>query len=204
MARPKTNKVEVREQMLEALDALIKRQGSHRVTVSEVADACGMSQSNAYRFFPSKKAMMEAGVERWFLAIDAELGDIATAGGDPEARLARFLKRRYELKRAKHDADPELFAAHLAVAGEYAEAIAPHIGRMSSMLENIITDGVAAGLYPGSSSAELAIIVDMLAEGFSSPWLIARDHEVLTPARVDGAIAAILAGVRAAASRQGS
>lgn len=199
MARPKTNKADVREEMLQTLDALIKRRGSHRVTLSEVAEACGMSQSNAYRFFASKKAMMEAGVERWFLDIDAELGEIVASRDDADRRLARFLKRRYELKRAKHDADPELFAAHLAVADDYGAAVAPHVGRMQAMLESILADGIAAGTFRSASSAELAIAVEMLAEGFSNPWQILRHHQILTPERVDGAIAMILAGLAARA-----
>ena len=93
MPRPPTDKDQVREQMLQATEELLKKYGPSRITVSDVAAACGMSQSNAYRFFPSKKALIEAGAMRWFRDIDAELHDIANSDGDPEAHLHRFLLR---------------------------------------------------------------------------------------------------------------
>lgn len=196
MPRPQTDRALVRRQMLAALDALVRKHGAARLTVSDVARACGMSQSNAYRFFPNKKALIEARVALWFEDVEAELAAIAAAGGVPEEQLTRFLFRRYELKRAKFDADPVLFAAHLELSKLATEPIAVHLRRMQALLEEIVARGLDAGLFPPSSPGKMADIIEILSDGFSNPFVILKEHERLGPDQVKAAIDVLLAGLK--------
>jgi AcrR family transcriptional regulator len=86
--------------MLEATERLIRIHGGRKVTVSDVAAACGMSQSNAYRYFPSRLSLLDAVAERWLAAIEEELSAIAASDEPPAEQLVRFVARDFELKRS--------------------------------------------------------------------------------------------------------
>ncbi|MEE2864381.1 MAG: TetR/AcrR family transcriptional regulator, partial [Pseudomonadota bacterium] len=66
MARPKVENAEIRESLLQAAEHRLRRQGSPRFSVTDLAADCRMSQSNVYRFFPNKAALMAGLAERWF------------------------------------------------------------------------------------------------------------------------------------------
>lgn len=197
MPRPPTDKEQVREQMLQATEVLLKKYGPGRVTVSDVAAVCGMSQSNAYRFFPSKKALIEAGVTRWFKDIDAELDAIANSDDEPEACLLHFLLRLYELKRERYEADPELFAACMTLAEDNMEAVEVHLQRIHEMRLRIVERCIEAGVFKGTSSSELAKLIELLTVSFSNPWIIMEQSEKLTPEWVKTALATLIFGLKA-------
>lgn len=183
--------------MLQATEKLLKKYGPGRVTVSDVAAVCGMSQSNAYRFFPSKKALIEAGVTRWFKDIDVELYKIANSDGDPESCLHQFLLRIYELKRERYEADPELFSACLELAKDNMDALDVHLQRMTQMLSQIVERCITVGVFKTSSS-ELVKLVELLTVSFSNPWIIMEQRENLTTERVKAALTAMISGLKVA------
>ena len=82
----------MRKKLLEAAERHIKAHGPKKLTVSDIAAECGMSQSNAYRFFHSKGDLLEAVGERWFAEIERELADIA-ASRQPPAELEAIMQR---------------------------------------------------------------------------------------------------------------
>ena len=93
--------------MLEAAERLLRQHGARKVTLSYVAAACGMSQSNAYRFFASRQALLDAVGDRWFAGIERELEQIVASNEPPAQQFVRFVARQYEFKRERAVEDPE-------------------------------------------------------------------------------------------------
>ena len=185
--------------MLEATERLIKAHGPRKLTVSDVAAACGMSQSNAYRFFPSKQALLEAVGERWFAAIEEELGGIAASDEPPAEQLVRFVVRQYELKRARFADDPALFRSYLELGLAHMGIVERHLNRLHAQLEAIMERCGRAGLLGGRDPGEAAELVEAMTVRFRDPGQIMRwfDHDsARRAAEVAGLILAGLAHLR--------
>lgn len=195
MPRPKTDIAAVRKKLLEAAERHIKAHGPKKLTVSDIAAECGMSQSNAYRFFHSKRELLEAVGERWFAEIERELADIAASRQPPAEQLVRFILRQYELKRARYADDPELFRAYLALGVANVSIVERHLNRMHAQLEAIMQRCGEDGLLGGREPGEAANLVEAMTARFRDPGQIMRFYDTDSPARVAEIAGLILAGM---------
>ncbi|WP_422376034.1 TetR family transcriptional regulator [Roseibium sp.] len=187
MPRPKVDAEQIRETLLTAAERRLKRMGSARFSVTDLAADCRMSQSNVYRFFPNKASLMAALAERWFREIEAEL----TARTDTAARwqdkLTAFVHVQRELKSARYDQDPELFWAYLRLAEEHPEPVMAHVDRLQQILASI--------LEPEFRGPDLAAGCTLVADAtqlFRDPFLIARFRDRCTAERADAVLMAVL------------
>lgn len=160
--------------MLEATERLIRIHGARKVTVSDVAAACGMSQSNAYRFFPSRRALLEAVGERWLAAIEDELSAVAATDEPPAEQLVRFVAREYELKRARHAEEPDLFQACLELGGAEGGVVGRHLDRLRALVEGIMRRCGDKGLIGGRDPVKATELVEAMTIRFRDPGLVAR------------------------------
>lgn len=182
--------------MLEETERLLKRHGASKVTVSDIATACGMSQSNAYRFFPSKQALLEALGERWFAGIEAQLATAASATDlPPLARAERHILLQYTLKRDRHAADPELFRAYVALGLGAMRVVEAHLARLRAQLVSILEAAAADGTLGGWSATEAAAVLEAATVRFRDPTQIMRYADIDTPATVRRVVGVVLGGL---------
>jgi len=190
MPRPKVDIDGIREDLLVAAERRLRRFGSPRFSMTELAADCRMSQSNVYRFFPNKAALMAALVERWFADIEEELGKRVSAAQSWQAKLHAFVRVQLDIKSARFDADPDLFRAYLALAEEQPDPVAVHVTRLQQTL-----DGILAGVGAGSNQAQARALVEDATQLFRDPFLIARFRARCSPARADTVVEAVVAAL---------
>lgn len=182
--------------MLEEAERLLRRHGASKVTVSDIATACGMSQSNAYRFFASKQALLEALGERWFADIEAHLAEAAEAPGlTPLARAERHILLQYRAKRDRYAADPELFRAYVALGLGAMAVVEAHLARLRAQLVGILEAASAAGTLGDWSAAEAAAVLEAATVRFRDPTQIMRYADIDTAATVVRVVRVVLAGL---------
>lgn len=197
LPRPKTDIAATRRKLLEATDRLLKSHGAGGITVSAVAAACGMSQPNAYRFFASKRALLEAVGENWFAEIEAELATIARDGSEPSQQLVRYLVRQYDIKRGRHARDPKLFAAYLELGLANMSIVERHLKRMHQELLTIMRGCGRNGLLGRRTPEEAAALFDAMTARFRDPGQIMRFRNSDSAKRVADAARVFLAGLHA-------
>lgn len=181
--------------MLDATGRLLKAHGVRKLTVSDVAAACGMSQSNAYRFFPSRQALLDATCERWYAAIEEELAAVARSDEAPAEQFVRFVARQYELKRARYAEDRELFRAYLELGAASAGIVERHLNRLHAQLEAILQRCGEEGLLGGRDAGEAAVLVEAMTLRFRDPVEIMRFYERDSARRAAEVAGLILAGM---------
>lgn len=179
MPRPRPDDDLVKERMLLAAERLLTQHGPDKVTVTDIAAQCGMSQSNAYRYFPSKESLMAALAARWFAETENELNRIADSGGPADARLAAFLETQFALKLATHDQDPDLFHSYLLLAQRNPDAVARHSARLSDMVTHLIAEMLSEKCATSHETAEFSRVFLDMTVLIRDPWLIARFREEL-------------------------
>ncbi|WP_274423900.1 TetR/AcrR family transcriptional regulator [Chelativorans sp. YIM 93263] len=188
MARPKPDEDLIKAQLLDAAERLLARYGPAKVTVTEIASECGMSQSNAYRYYPTKQALMAAFAARWFSEVEAKLAEIAQGQGTPRARLRHLLKTQLAIKIERHDRDPALFRAYLELAAANPAAVAAHSKRLSSLIDGLVaetSDGLSGRKINLAATTQAILDATLMVR---DPWLIARFRDALDKERADSLI----------------
>ena len=187
MPRPRIDTDRIRETLLLAAERRLKRLGPARFSVTDLAADCGMSQSNIYRFFPNRGALMAALAERWFQDIEAELA--ARIGEAPswQEKLLVFVDAQRTLKSARFDEDPELFRAYLGLAADHPEPVAMHVNRLQETLAGVLTP-----LFSGQQLEAACCLVEDATQMFRDPYAISRLRGRCTEDRAAAVLAAII------------
>ncbi|WP_438751525.1 TetR/AcrR family transcriptional regulator [Pararhizobium sp. O133] len=158
--------------------------------MADVAARLGMSQSNSYRYFPDRQALISMLAENWFAGVEDEVAAAVMAESEPDGQVAAWVLETMRAKCQRYDADPTLFLAYLRLASGEAKAIARHVGR----LREIIRPAVAA--LTGETEAEDALI--LLEDAtilFRNPFLIAQHRATLSEARARRVAEAIVQAI---------
>lgn len=172
MARPQTDHEATAEKLLEAASQLIRERGPIAPSVTEIANACGMSQSNVYRFFPSKEALLEASVERWFRPFNLIMEEVVESDLPPREKLYQFFARRFAEKRNRYEDDPEYFMACMALGDEYRDVIMSYVDLADHYMATILAEAISDGEFRGMTIDELISPVNLMIAPFLDPKLI--------------------------------
>jgi AcrR family transcriptional regulator len=163
-----------RDRILEAAEVALRRFGTEKTNVVDIARALEMSHANIYRFFPNKKALLQAVVDRWLVFLMTPLDAVAADASRPAAvRLMEWLEKIRSAKRRKMQDDPEVFRVHFNIIAEMPEVLSAHIEHMLAQVEKIIVDGVASGEFaPGMDTSAVARSFLQATQAFHHPALI--------------------------------
>jgi AcrR family transcriptional regulator len=195
LARPGADVDARRADLIAAAEAVLRANRGRRLVMSDVAAQAGMSQSYAYRFFADKDALVAAMAQAWFAEVTAAVRAAAANTEPVEARLLSFVLVQLRLKTARHDSDPELFAAYLDLAAGHMDQVAAHVAEMRAVLEALMVKWRGEG-----RAAQAARVFDDATRMFRDPYVIARMRSDVTEARARDVVAAVLAGLRSDAA----
>ena len=185
------------ERILEAAEDVLRRFGPAKATVVDVARVLGVSHGSVYRHFPSKAALRDAVAERWLARSMPSLAAIAAETGPAPDRLRRWLDALIAGKRQKVRDDPELFAAYHQLAIESREVIGAHMASLVAQGTQIITDGVAQGVFAASDPAESARAVLSATSRFHHPVHASEWADPGIDAAFEGVWSLVLRGLEA-------
>jgi AcrR family transcriptional regulator len=164
--------VDKRRAILDAAVRVFAREGFHSARVSDVADEAGVAYGLVYHYFDSKDQMLnELFTERWSLLVQASREadrDLAT----PREKLgavAGFIIDSY-----RHD--PELMKVIIIevtrAANSFGRTHLPEIREAYEVVEKIVTDAQAEGLFREDVSPDFAAMLFYGAiEQLLSGWI---------------------------------
>jgi AcrR family transcriptional regulator len=131
----------VRDAALDAVAALVARDGLRAVTMSQIAEDAGIGRATLYKYFPDVDAVITAWHER---QVAVHLGQLVAArdhaGGAPD-RLATVLQTYAGFARESHGHHEVEPAASLH-AGAHVARAHDHLRRL---MHDVLADAVASG-----------------------------------------------------------
>lgn len=172
MARPQTDHEATTELLLAAAEQLIRERGPVSPSVTDIANACGMSQSNVYRFFPSKEALFEAFAERWFSEFTTIMEEVVDSDLPPREKLYQFFARRFTAKRERYAEDPAFFMACMTLGDEHRDVVMSHVDLADHYMATILAEAITEGEFPGMTIDGLMAPVNLMLAPFCDPKLI--------------------------------
>lgn len=202
MARPETDVEAKRKQIMEAADQMIRDKGAISFTMTDLATAAGMSQSNVYRFFENKDALAEAMAGEWFADLEVIMRELVDADMPVEEKLYLFFAKRLVLKRTRFEDDPELFASYMELGDEHFEVIKGYVDLADHYMASILAEAMEAGYFKGLELDAVVSLVNTMMQPFCNPNLMMQMMHLATEDRLRKVIGTILTGLNADASRR--
>jgi AcrR family transcriptional regulator len=189
---------DTRERILVVAERLFRQLGYQKTTVADIAKELRMSPANVYRFFDSKKAIVE-GVARVLMGEVEEAGQAIMRKPGPAAlRLRELLSTVHRMNCERFVGDSKLHEMVEIAMEESWEVCVAHIKTVTETIGGVIAQGVASGEFEAADIALAAMCTCHAMVGFFHPQLIAQAQSKPKPGpSVDQMIDFVLAGLGA-------
>jgi AcrR family transcriptional regulator len=200
MARPMSTvpaHSETRDRILAEAERLFRVYGYSKTTVADIADACAMSSSNVYRFFPSKSAINEAICNRFISEADAALLSIAQLDIPASERLGILIAGLDRFMNERLMSDRKVLELVTVAMEEQWETVKAHVNRVTSIIAGIIEAGIAAGEFRAQDPVRAAHCVHSAIVMFCHPVIAEDCCAKENPATVEEMTAFVLAALKA-------
>jgi AcrR family transcriptional regulator len=198
MSRPLNDHEAIRQQLMDAAEEMVRTRGAINLSLTEVAAACGMSQSSFYRYFPSKEAFFEAIAGRWFEELNQIMEDVVASDLPPREKLFEFFARRVAVKRARFEADPNLFRANMDLGEEHWEVIRGYVDLADHYMAVILGEAMAEGYFPGYDLDHVVSLTNLVMQPFCNPFVMMDMIRTATPANLRIVVNTLFDGLGAA------
>ncbi len=172
MARPQTDIEATRNRLLETVDDLVRERGSGDISMTDLANAAGMSPSNIYRFFESKEALMEAVAEKFFEKKIAIMEEVTASDLPVREKMFQYYARRFAVMVEQYEADPELLKSYLEIGNQYFEVVRGYVDLGDHYLAIIVAEAMEQGYFPGLSLDEAVSLINQMVQCYTNPEAI--------------------------------
>lgn len=165
---------------------LFAHYGFWKTNIGDIAEACGMSPGNLYRYYRNKQAIGLAAVERYFASAEVALAAVeARDTQDAETRIRAWIETGVQHLVDELECTPKIveLAEFLCADDEGIAILRRHIDWKRTHLAAEIARGIRAGtLEPCDPEARAATILNAL-KAFWMPMTLAqwRDPETVMP-----------------------
>lgn len=204
MSRPLNDHEAIRTQLMDAAEDMVRARGAINLSLTEVAAACGMSQSSFYRYFASKEAFFEAIAGRWFEELNQIMEDVVASDLPPREKLFEFFARRVAVKRARFEADPNLFRANMDLGEEHWEVIRGYVDLADHYMAVILGEAMAEGYFPGYDLDHVVSLTNLMLQPFCNPFVMMDMIRTATPDNLRIVVNTLFDGLGTAQAIQGA
>ncbi len=161
---------ETRGRILEAAEGLFIHYGFSKTTMAEIAEKCGMSAANIYRFFDGKEEIVAEMAYRHFRKVEESLREVVRRPElSPTERLEAFV---LVMVRQAHDlccCNERMNEAVGYIQRKRAEMVDRHWERIRSLLAEILAEGNRTGEFDAPDVVDSADAVLKATSFFQAP-----------------------------------
>jgi AcrR family transcriptional regulator len=189
---------DTRERILVVAERLFRQLGYQKTTVADIAKELRMSPANVYRFFDSKKAIVE-GVARVLMGEVEDAGQaILNKPGPATLRLRELLSTVHRMNCERFVGDSKLHEMVEIAMEESWEVCVAHMKTVTETIGGVIAQGVTSGEFEAADVPLAAMCTCHAMVGFFHPQLIAQAQSKPKPGpSIDQMIDFVLAGLGA-------
>ena len=130
---------------MDAVEGLTRTQGIDRISMTDLANAAGITRTALYNYFPDKPALLLAFTEQVNSAFVERYKRELPSGVSAARRLSAFVRLQLEgLVAHPHPPAAELGAS---LGPDAYQALAAHVAPMQRLLTEIVEEGTAGGEF---------------------------------------------------------
>jgi AcrR family transcriptional regulator len=175
-----------RDQILDAVDALMARYGFRKMTMDDVAREAGISKRTIYLYFSSKEEVGLSSIARAVERVHSNLRAIVARNAPVQDRLRDVLIERVmgrtQAVKDYHQSLDELFEV---VRPAYLARRDAYFQEEVALLQQLLDEGKAAGAFQFQDSEEVAKAMLLATNSFLPYSLTVRELGNLKQIRAD-------------------
>jgi TetR/AcrR family transcriptional repressor of the ameABC operon len=199
MARPQSDIEAGRQDLLNAVEELIRQRGAVDISLVELAGVTGMSPSNIYRFFENKEALFEAVAESWFADKVAIMEEVVTSSLPIRDKMYAYFARRFTRNRERFEAEPELFKSYCELGTQHFEVVRGYVDLGDHYLSVLVVEAQDQGYFKGLSIDQTVSLINQMVHVYCNPDMLIYMAPKLSEAKLASVIDAIFAGLNGGA-----
>lgn len=196
---------DIRTKIVAAAYKLIARYGYGKTTMADLAEACGMSPGNLYRYFPGKLDIAEQLALRAFDEEAAALREVVRKPGlSATERLKVFLCTQLHVTHDKLSADSKIFEIAQIITRERPQVANQNLARLRGLLAEILAAGNASGEFDIPDVVSAAEMIQCATMKYHYPQLFSALPLDKLEIELRGVIGLILQGISGKKTQAGS
>jgi AcrR family transcriptional regulator len=173
--------VDTRGQILETAERLFRQIGYTKTTVADIAKALRMSPANVYRFFDSKRAIIETVARNLMAEVEEAAAAIARKPLPAAERLRELMTTVHHMNAERFVGDEKIHEMVYVAMTEKWNACQIHVESIIAEIGRVIGDGAASGEFKVDDVAVAAGCTCMAMARFFNPVLIAQCADMPGP-----------------------
>ena len=166
--------VDTRGQIIETAERLFRQIGYTKTTVADIAKALKMSQANVYRFFESKRAIVETVARNLMSEVEEAAAAIARKPLPAAERLRELMTTVHHMNAERFVGDEKIHEMVYVAMTEKWNACEMHIDCLVGLIGALVAEGAAAGEFQVHDVRSAAGCSCMAMARFFNPVLIAQ------------------------------
>jgi len=187
---------DIRTKIIRAAYNLITHYGYGKTTMAELAQSCGMSPGNLYRYFPGKLDIAEQLAQNTFDEELVALREVVRKQGLSAAeRLKEFFCTQLHVTHAKLSDDPKIFEIAEIIRRERPQLTNQNMSRIRALLVEILSAGNATGEFDIPDVVAAAEMIQCATMKYHYPQLFSSLPMNELERELRGVIGLILKGV---------
>lgn len=148
---------QVHQRVFDALATLLAERSFDAISMAQLAAAAGMGRTAIYHHFPDKEAVVVAfashETSRYLEGLRGELADV----DGPVERFRVYVRYQLEAGQQFHmGLGPQMYGA---LSRDSMLAIRDHVVEVEQVLRDLLTDGVAAGVFTVEDEASTMSLI---------------------------------------------
>jgi AcrR family transcriptional regulator len=160
-------------QIVSAARSRFRHYGFAKTSMQEIAEDCGMSAANLYRYYENKQGIAAAVIKTDLTQLyDACRQAVELAGPHVAPALIALFGASIETTRRQLKQAPLLFELSMAVTREMPSLRIQVLGEIRRMITEILRAGQLRGEIPDGNAAERAELILMAGAPFVMPWML--------------------------------
>jgi len=196
MYGPMNDKIDTRQQILDAAMERIMHYGYGKTTMAEIARDCGMSAGNIYRFFASKIDIAEAMARKLNMEINALNAALVRGKGKAVDKLRQFHHASLKTTFEKLDKDAKVLEVAEVLSSERPTFANEELAQERVYLVQLLEQGSAEGAFaPMDNPHFVAEMMQAATMKFKYPQLWSRLTLPKLERELDGVLDILLAGL---------
>lgn len=160
-----------REKFIEVARQLFARKGVENTTMNDIASASDKGRRTIYTYFKSKREIFNAVIESESSQLLSGLKEIVARPIGPEKKLSEYLECRLEIMKQIVSRNGSLRAGFFRDVRKVDRARNIIQRHETALLEQILREGVALGVFDIEDAHQTAIIISSAIGGLDVPYI---------------------------------
>lgn len=192
-----------RARMAQRVLELVKERGCE-IPYSVAMAESGLSRARFEQLFADYDDLFDAVAQLWLQPHMEVMEEVMASTLPPQRKMYEFFRRRFEISRARYDADPEYFTIICEMGAANFERVRSYVDLADHYLCELIAEAQAEGFFAGLEIDEALSLINQMISTYTLPDAMIYIGQKLNEHKLARIVDTIFIGLSGEAGAQSS